>query len=478
MSLRLRLTLVYSVLLSGIVALLSIIIYVMVSMQLVDFVDDFLQKGAHQIITALRADGIGNLDINSEITPITDEYYFQVWSMDGRLVGYSENASKFTQALDRGGLDLEEPRFNDVTVDQLTFRVLTVPLEVQGQVSGRLQVGMGMTAIQNTLRYLQAVLGVTAVFSIAVSAFVGWITTGQALAPLETMAHIARRIATADDLSQRIPISPGRNDEISALALTFNQTFVRLERLFDSQRRFLADVSHELRTPLTVIKGNVGLMRMMKAFDEEALSSIEMEVERLTRMVGDLLLMAQAEAGKLPLMLVPIEIDEILFEVFEEIKVLSGGKHDIRLNQIEPAIVIGDRDRIKQVLLNLGSNAVNYTPEGRKILFGLTSQRDWVQIFVSDEGQGVPKEELSRLFERFYRGEKSRTRTSDTGGFGLGLPIAYWIVRNHGGRIDIETEEGQGTIFNVWLPKSQTEIPTRPWRKNRQQQEETHLNSR
>jgi signal transduction histidine kinase len=179
--------------------------------------------------------------------------------------------------------------------------------------------------------------------------------------------------------------------------------------------------------------------------------------------------MAQAEAGKLPLMLVPIEIDEILFEVFEEIKVLSGGKHDIRLNQIEPAIVIGDRDRIKQVLLNLGSNAVNYTPEGRKILFGLTSQRDWVQIFVSDEGQGVPKEELSRLFERFYRGEKSRTRTSDTGGFGLGLPIAYWIVRNHGGRIDIETEEGQGTIFNVWLPKSQTEIPTRPWRKNRQQ---------
>jgi len=282
------------------------------------------------------------------------------------------------------------------------------------------------------------------------------------------MADIANRIASMEDLSQRIPVTTQQSDEISALALTFNQTFVRLERLFDAQRRFLADVSHEFRTPLTVIKGNVGLMRLMKSFDEESLTSIEMEVNRLTRLVGDLLLMAQAEVGKLPLMLTSVEIDELLFIVYEEMKVLSAGKHDIRFGDIEPVIITGDRDRLKQVLLNLGSNAVNYTPEGGRITLSLKSHQKWVEIIVSDEGQGVPKEEVSRLFERFYRGEKSRTRESETAGYGLGLPIAYWIVRNHGGRIDVDTAAGKGTTFTVWLPKSQKKDSNANLRKNTQ----------
>jgi two-component system, OmpR family, sensor kinase len=242
---------------------------------------------------------------------------------------------------------------------------------------------------------------------------------------------------------------------------------VRLERLFKSQRRFLADVSHELRTPLTVIKGNVGLMRIMHAFDEESLDSIESEVDRLTRLVGDLLLMAQAETGRLPLVLQVVEVDDLLFEVFEQMKVLSKDEHEIRIGNIEPAIVTGDRDRLKQVLLNLGSNAIKFSPENGLILLSLYVREDWVQIRVSDEGPGIPKSEMNQLFERFYRGDKSRTRTEKDVGFGLGLPIAYWIVRNHGGRIDVETEEGKGTAFSVWLPLSQTEIPTRPLRQGR-----------
>jgi signal transduction histidine kinase len=243
--------------------------------------------------------------------------------------------------------------------------------------------------------------------------------------------------------------------------------------LFNAQRRFLADVSHELRTPLTVIKGNVGLMRIMHVFDEESLDSIESEVDRLTRLVGDLLLMAQAETGQLPLMLLSVEVDDLLFEVFEQMKVLSKGAHEIRIGNIEPAIVTGDRDRLKQVLLNLGSNAIKFTPEGGQILLSLYVRKNWVQILVSDEGPGIPKSEINQLFERFYRGDKSRSRSEKDVGFGLGLPIAYWIVRNHGGRIDVETEVGTGTTFSVWLPLSQTEIPTRPLdshRKNKKSQ--------
>jgi len=278
------------------------------------------------------------------------------------------------------------------------------------------------------------------------------------------MAQITTQITSTDDLSQRIPVNAESSDEIGTLVLTFNQTLVRLERLFNAQRRFLADVSHELRTPLTVIKGNVGLMRIMKTFDEESLNSIESEVDRLTRLVGDLLLMAQAETGKLPLMMDSVEIDDLLFEVFEQIKVLSEGQHEIRIGNIEPAIVTGDRDRLKQVLLNLGSNAIKYSHEGGLILLSLYVRKNWVQITISDEGVGIPKAELSRLFERFYRGDKSRSRSKKDVGFGLGLPIAYWIVRNHGGRIDVETEENQGTTFSIWLPVSQAEIPTRPMR--------------
>jgi signal transduction histidine kinase len=244
--------------------------------------------------------------------------------------------------------------------------------------------------------------------------------------------------------------------------MTFNKTLLRLERLFNTQRRFLADVSHELRTPLTVIKGNVGLMHIMQAFDKEALTSIESEVDRLTRLVGDLLLISQAETGRLPLQKEPVEIDELLFEVFEEMNVLSGATHKIRIENIEPAIVTGDRDRLKQVFLNLGSNAINYTPEGNSILLSLFVKGFWVQINFKDEGIGIPKDEVNRLFERFYRGDKSRTRKIKSSGFGLGLPIAYWIVRSHGGRIDVETAVGEGAIFSVWLPLSQADIPTRP----------------
>ncbi len=465
MSLRLRLTLIYSGMLSSAVFLLSIVVYTLVSLLFTDFIDRDLQRGVNEVIAYLRSDGIGNLVVSSDPLPLPENYYFQIWSQDGQLVDYSENASEFARAIDDEGLGQGQLRFTDVTLGQEMLRVVTVPLVVEEESSGWLQVGVSMAEIRHTLRLLRIGMFISVVFSVCVSVVVGWIVIGQALSPLEKMADIAKRIASTNDLSQRIPVSAAQSNEIGRLVLTFNQTFVRLERLFNTQRRFLADVSHELRTPLTVIKGNVGLMRLMKSFDEESLTTIEKEVDRLTRLVGDLLLMAQAEAGRLPLKMVSVRLDELLLDVFEEMLLLSNGKHDIQIGDFGPTIITGDRDRLKQVLLNLGVNAVNYTPEDRRIYLDLKTQGDWVGIIVSDEGQGIPKEELGYLFERFYRGEKSRTRNSDKVGFGLGLPIAYWIVRNHDGRIDVETTEGEGTTFTVWLPKYQGEVPTQPLRK-------------
>ncbi|MCB2214419.1 HAMP domain-containing histidine kinase [bacterium] len=464
MSLRLRLTLIYTGLLSGVVLLLSIVVYSMVSVIMINQVDDTLQRTANHVIDNMRADSLGEIATDSSSLNISNFVYYQVWSANDQILGFSDNAENFTAAMDPEGIGMAEPVFREVKIQDTAYRVLTVPLEVEGEDTGWLQIGLGLTDLHFTQRLLQIVFGISAVFAIAVAGIVGWLVTAQALEPLVTMADVATQITSTDDLSQRIPIAPGRTDEIGELVLNFNQTLVRLERLFNAQRRFLADVSHELRTPLTVIKGNVGLMRMMREFDEESLTSIESEVDRLTRLVGDLLLMAQAETGRLPLMFEPVELDEIVFEVFEQMSVLSAGRHQIEVNHLEPTLVTGDRDRLKQVFLNLGSNAIKFTPEGGRIGLNLTVNEGWVQVDVQDHGPGIPKEELRHIFERFYRGDKSRNRSRDNAGFGLGLPIAYWIIRNHGGRIDVESEVNVGTVFTVWLPVSQAEIPTRPLR--------------
>ena len=464
MSLRLRLTLIYTGLLSSVVLLLSIVVYSMVSVVMINQVDDRLQQASEQVLEAMHIDRNGGLVIDPDSLNISNSVYFQTWTAEKELSNFSVNASGLSAPLDPEGISREQPIFRDVVEDQNNYRVLTVPLTAAGKNYGWLQVGLAMTELRYTQRLLQVVFGISAVFSIIIAEIVGWLVTGQALAPLQTMAQITNRITSTDDLSERIPVETGSDDEISALVLAFNKTLVRLERLFDAQRRFLADVSHELRTPLTVIKGNVGLMRMMRTFDDEALTSIESEVDRLTRLVGDLLLMAQAETGKLPLMYTSVTIDDLLFEVFEQIKILSNGQHDVRIGNLVPAIVTGDRDRLKQVLLNLGSNAINFSPKDGLILFSLYVRGNWVQVVISDQGPGMPKDEIGHLFERFFRGDKSRSRADKDIGFGLGLPIAYWIVRSHGGRIDVETEVGTGTTFTIWLPLSQAEIPTRPMR--------------
>jgi len=215
----------------------------------------------------------------------------------------------------------------------------------------------------------------------------------------------------------------------------------------------LADVSHELRTPLTVIKGNVDLMRRMKSLDEESLASIDQEAGRLTRLVGGLLLLTQAESGSLPLENKPVELDTLLLEVFQEMRVLAGERVKLQLTEIDQVQVQGDRDRLKQVLLNLTANAVQYTPSGGEIFLSLAKIGEQARLIIRDTGPGIPAEDLPHIFERFYRAEKSRTR-SRSAGFGLGLSIAQWIVDKHGGKIEVDSKEGQGTTFCIWLPLS------------------------
>ncbi|MEN6410510.1 MAG: HAMP domain-containing sensor histidine kinase [Anaerolineaceae bacterium] len=460
MSLRLRLTLLITGILCGVLVLFSGVVYGVVSVIQINQMDNVLTNTANEIISKMRVNAVGDINVltlppldTGEITMV------QVWGRDGNLRASSTNISRLTTPLDSDGLQQKQLQFRDTTVDNANLRVLTVPLEVGDRQVAVLQVGVSRSLIDAALRSLLKVLGAGTLVALLAVGLLGWFSIGRALAPLETVTRVATQITNADDLSRRIPLTSSRDDEVGQLIQAFNQTLSRLETLFTSQRRFLADVSHELRTPLTVIKGNVGLIRRFGEADEESLTSIESEVDRLTRMVGDLLLLAQAESGKLPLDMHPVELDTVLLEVYQQMSVVAGDRVELHLSDIDQIQVMGDRDRLKQVMLNLVGNAITYTPAGGQVYLTLTRSDQNARLIVRDTGPGIAAEDLPHVFERFYRAEKSRKRGGSNTGFGLGLSIAYWIVNNHGGHIEVNSKEGQGTSFVVWLPLLEMDKP-------------------
>ncbi|MBK8784829.1 MAG: HAMP domain-containing histidine kinase [Anaerolineales bacterium] len=451
MSLRLRLTLLYTTFMGGILLIFGAAVYILVNVILLNQVDTMLESVASDIMQVSRVDSVGELSLIS-LPPLdmTSNAYVQVWGLDGKIVGTSPSIGMLIAPLDPIGLKSMSPLYEDAYLEGAHLRVLSVPLVLGERLIGTLQVGASLTVVDVTRANLLSTMVVISVLAVLLAGLGSWAVLGRALSPLESITDTVDQINRADDLSRRIPYQDETDDEIGEMVVSFNQTLERLESLFTSQQRFLADVSHELRTPLTVIKGNVDLMRHMKEADEESLSSIDQEAGRLTRLVGGLLMLAQAESGKLALNFAPVELDLLLTEVFTEMRVLASSKVRVHLNDIDQVMVNGDRDRLKQVFLNLISNAIQYTPAGGEIFLSIRKLGDQARVIVRDTGPGIPAEDLPHIFDRFYRAEKSRTR-SKTSGFGLGLSIAHWIVEHHGGQIKVESKEGKGTTFVIWL---------------------------
>lgn len=463
MSLRSRLTLLYTTTVGGILLLFGVAVFVSVSFTITRQLDTLLRDTAEIVRGNMRVNQDGDLSVISLLMlDLPADVFVQVWGRDGRLLTATQNIISYTRPLDPVGLQGGLPKFRDMNTDNVRLRVLSVPLEIGGRQAGTLQVGTRLDVVSATQRTLLLVLLIGTVLAISAAGLAAWISTGQALQPLGSVTDTALQITVAGDLSRRIPYKGPPDDEVGQLINAFNQTLSRLENLFNTQRRFLADVGHELRTPLTVIKGNVGLMRKLKEFDEESLVTIDDEVDRLTRMVGDLLLLAQAESGKINLARQLVELDTLVFDVLNQMGVLARGKLDLRIGSIDQVLVCGDRDRLQQVLVNLLGNAINYTPRGGEVVIGLGKVNNQAQLTISDTGPGIPAEDLPHIFERFYRAEKARTRQRDGKGYGLGLSIAYWIVRNHGGRIEVSSTVGKGTTFCVWLPLAEGKCEEKP----------------
>jgi signal transduction histidine kinase len=267
------------------------------------------------------------------------------------------------------------------------------------------------------------------------------------------MASKAKEIS-AEHLDQRLPVSHP-NDELGRLAVVFNQTLERLQSSFESMSRFTSDASHELRTPLTAIRsvGEVALRRTLSEADyRDTIGSMLEEVERLSILVENLLILTRND--RIQSKPEKISLDMLAKETVENLKVLMEEKHQkMMVEFLSNVFISANQHALRQAMTNILDNAIKYTPEGGTISIRILETNDRNAVFeVSDTGRGISKDHLDKIFERFYRVDAGRSR--ETGGYGLGLAIAQQAVRRNGGRIEVESEAGRGSVFRIVLPIS------------------------
>ena len=455
MSIQNRLLLVYGLIFTIVFFLSSLVIYTLPRNQLLAQIDGDLYSLASELVTGrmeIGGDGIIRMPLPSDLATLqTASTFLIIVNRQNEIVFQSSNLAGFNDVLDPESLGTEEV-YRLVPREDTLLRVLTVPVfDDASQPVGHIQVARLLDNFEIFNRVLSRALLISMGAAFASLIMLG-ILTSSLVRPLEDIASVARQITRADDLSRRVPHS-SRTDEIGDLARAFNQTLERLDRLFRSQQRFLADVSHELRTPLTSVRGNLDLMKRFGRYDEESMDVIQDEMERMSRLLGDLLLLARADTGGLPLQIGPVELDNTLFEVYRQVRRIEKPV-SVELTAVDQATILGDEDRLKQLLLNLVDNGIKYTLPGGTVRLSLTKEGSWANLIVSDTGIGIPPEDLPHIFDRFYRVDKARSRAQ--GGSGLGLAIAKWIVLAHGGAIQVDSTIGQGTTFRITLPLHET----------------------
>jgi two-component system, OmpR family, sensor histidine kinase BaeS len=290
----------------------------------------------------------------------------------------------------------------------------------------------------------------SSIAALAVAALAGYWTAGRIARPVRYLRDAAAQLGLRD-LSKRVPAEGA--DEIGELARTFNRMCDRLEAEERSRRQLLADTAHELRHPLAVLQGRLDLLLDGKEEPSlEALMPFQEEVTRMTRLVGDLRDLSLAEVGQLSLRVAKVDVGAQVASLVANLEPVAEAKEiGLTSDMAEDLPVIpGDPDRIRQVILNLLTNALQYTPAGGNVAVRAWAEDGWLRLQVSDTGPGIDPADLPRIFDRFYRGDKSRARA--TGGSGLGLAIVRSLTELHGGRVEVESNPGSGTTFVVHLP--------------------------
>jgi heavy metal sensor kinase len=478
-SLRFRLTLWYVLILGILLISFSTFLYFTLSNSLHRDVDNKLRSLAELVSSEssspLSKFSFGNIDqaleTSMNLRPIGK--FIQVLDESGNIGRKSENLKNVQLPIglnalknaSKGLITFETNR----SIANTPLRIITFPVVENNHVTKIVQIASSLEEVEDALNTLFIILIITVPLALMVASLGGQFLAHKALKPVDDITQTARMI-TSQNLNQRI-VPPKVKDEISRLIETFNGMISRLDQSFRQIKQFSSDASHELKTPLTILKGEVEVMlrkeRTPQEYQQTLKSNLE-EVNRMSQIVEDLLLLSKADTGQIELNKGDINLTEILGEVVAQLDILARSKglelsasnnhHDIH--------IFGDALRIRELLMNLVENGIKYTEEGGSVHISLQNEfppavryqsdplgkekERFIKIIVSDTGIGISKDDQEKIFNRFFRVDKARSR--EQGGSGLGLSICKWIVEAHQGEIEVESELGKGSSFIVKLP--------------------------
>ncbi len=460
-----RLTAWYVALLASILAALGTFLFIRLKGDLVVGIDRSLDSRAAQISLGYQGGGEGEFqDVNDASLaglPI-GESAAQILSARGGVLETSGDAAGKRPMIDPSTLArvIAGQRIRQTIAlgpDGEPFRVLALPAPRQ---SGReaLVVVSSLEDIDRSVHRLLVLLLIAGPAALAAAGAGGWWLARRALLPVARMTEEADRIGV-DRLDERVAV-PTTSDELERLARTLNSMLERIERGVEDKRRFVANASHDLRTPLAVMRSELDVSLRSHRLAPEArrvLESATEEVERMSRIVQNLLTLARIDEGKMHLLLAPVELREQLASVVADLQPLAQTK-GIRV-EVEGGVasVMADRDRLNQAVTNVVENAVKYTDRGGEVRVSVWRKGDEAGLTVRDTGPGIPGDMLPRIFDRFVRVDAARSH--DAGGSGLGLAICREIVEAHGGAVRVESEPGRGSRFTLSLPAAPASRP-------------------
>jgi heavy metal sensor kinase len=461
-NIRFKLTLWYIVILGIILTSFSTFLYLTLSRSLYNGIDVKI-KSIAEVIASSSTNPYSQYSFSSLDRMLKDSFslrpvtkFIQVLDESGRIGKKSDNLQNFQLPISiralknasQGSITFETTK----AFGKYPLRMVTVPVIQGRRVINIVQVATSLEEVEEALKTLLLILWITVPSALGFASLGGLFLANKALKPVDEITKTARMI-TSSSLNQRIKLKKTK-DEIGRLAETFNDMISRLGRSFKQIRQFSADASHELRTPLTILKGEieVGLRRRRRPEEYRRIldSNLE-EVNHMTQIVDDLLFLSKADMGEIHLKKNRINLTGLISEVGTQVKVIAMAKNiKVHISNDSGVAVIGDRLRLRELLLNLVDNGVKYTPEGGEMRISVERDDGRVKLCVLDNGIGIAPEDQPHIFDRFFRVDKARSR--EAGGSGLGLSICKWIVEAHGGEISVESGVGKGSIFTVTLP--------------------------
>ena len=470
-TIRAKIVFWFTVIVTGILCVFSILVYLNLRNNLYEDTDNLLELKAEGVIDnideywetqkLLKANGLNFGEIVSRelgempIDPKLADISFGIFSLQGARLASSERAvltlsshKALTEAL--AGKSSFENQGGGPGRKTIPGRVLTVPIIEEGNLICILQVFKSLRFIDAALKKLQVTILILIPLALILASATALLLANVIVSPLSRIIAAARHI-TAENLKSRIK-APNTDDEIRQLADTFNQMLAKLETSFSAQKQIVQDISHELRTPLTILKGEIEVvLKKLRSQDEykTALSSNLEEIDKISRIVENLLMLARFDSQQMALDVKKIDLAGLLDGILADMRILADAKHLTFKSLLDPDIPVrADEAHLRRAVINILDNAIKYTPPGGTVSVTLEKRPDTAVISISDTGIGIAKKDLVLIFDRFYRADSSRSST----GFGLGLSLAKAIVEAHRGTLDVRSELHRGTTFVLSLP--------------------------